>query len=216
MVLKKEILINGRLYEVVPLSEYENNSEGYLQGYTAVQDYMGRVFPVVPATSTDMGLKYKKGAPFYFANVPEGAEAQLDAKNIIDYSKATDIKEFIETQDMVKELEKDILTSPDSIYVPPIDPNDSPAMKALKEAVIDKKIDLNKYEPRFGANYNNDKRIFNKQNISLPMLVRMCNALDIKATLTLEDQTGDIVNPINDVISVEITSVGGDDNDDAE
>lgn len=211
MVTKKEALIDGRLYEVVPVSEYIGNEDGYLQGYTAIDDGMGHVYPVVPATSQDPGLRYRRKAPVFFANVPDGSENMYSIDNVIDYSKASNIKEFIETQDMVKELEKDILTSPDSIYVPPTDPNDSPAMKALKEAVIDKKIDLNKYEPRFGANYNNDKRIFNKQNISLPMLVRMCNALDIKATLTLEDQSGDIPNPINNVISVEITSVSNED-----
>lgn len=211
MVAKKEVLIDGRLYEVVPVSDYIGNEDGYLQGYTAIDDGMGHVYPVVPATSTEPGVRYRRKAPVFFANIPDGSESNYSMDNVIDYSKATNIKEFIETQDMVKELEKDILTSPDSIYVPPSDPNDSPAMKALKEAVIDKKIDLNKYEPRFGANYNNDKRIFNKQNISLPMLVRMCNALDIKATLTLEDQVGDIANPINDVISVEITSVSNED-----
>lgn len=210
MISKKEILINGRLYEVVPISQYIGNEDAYLQGYTAVEDELGNVYPVVSPTSQDPGLRYRKNAPVFFVSIPEGQESQYTTANIIDYSKAKDIKEFIETQDMVKELEKDILTSPDNIYVPPVDPNDAPAMKALKEAVTDKKIDLNKYEPRFGANYNNDKRIFNKQNISLPMLVRMCNALDIKATLTLEDQVGDIANPINDVISVEITSISGD------
>lgn len=211
MINKKEILINGRLYEVVPVNDYIGNEDGYLQGYTAVEDSFGNIYPIVSATSQDPGLRYRKKAPVFFASIPEGSDDQYRVDQAIDYSKATNIKEFIETQNIVKELEKDILTSPDSIYVPPSDPNDSPAMKALKEAVIDKRIDLNKYEPRFGANYNNDKRIFNKQNISLPMLVRMCNALDIKATLTLEDQEGDIANPINDVISVEITSVSNED-----
>ena len=88
-------------------------------------------------------------------------------------------------------------------------------MKALKEAVTDKHIDLDKYEPRFGSNYNNDKRIFNKPNISLAMLVRMCNALDIKATLTLEDQQmpdgAETPNPIGRTISVELTSTDGGD-----
>ena len=110
----------------------------------------------------------------------------------------------------MKELEKNILTSSDNIFIPAEDPNDSPAMKALKEAVTNKKIDLNKYEPRFGANFNNDKRIFSKENISLPMLVRMCNALDIKATLTLEDKNRDVPNPINKSISVEITTEDSD------
>lgn len=211
MINKKEILINGRLYEVVPIREYIEHDDAYLQGYTAVEDELGNVYPVVSSTSTDPGLRYRKRAPVFFASIPYGQENEYKSDRVIDYSKAKDIKQFIETQDMVKELEKEILTSPDNIYVPPVDPNDAPAMKALKEAVTDKKIDLGKYEPRFGANYNNDKRIFNKQNISLPMLVRMCNALDIKATLILEDQVGDIANPINDVISVEITSVSGSD-----
>ena len=206
MVSKREILINGRLYEVVDLKDYINNEDVYLQGYTAIDDGLGNVYPIVPFTSSEPGVKYRKSAPVYFANVPEGTASQYTSDKVIDYSKANTYKEFVETQNMVKELERDILTSPDNIYVPPEDQNDSPAMKALKEAVIDKKIDLDKYEPRFGSNYNNDKRIFNKQNISLPMLVRMCNALDIKATLTLEDQNGEVPNPMNNTISVEITS----------
>ena len=164
---------------------------------------------IVPFTSQEFGVKYRKRSPIYFANIPEGTETYT-TDSVIDYSKANTYKQFVETQNMVKELERDILTSPDNIYVPPEDKNDSPAMKALKEAVIDKKIDLDKYEPRFGSNYNNDKRIFNKQNISLPMLVRMCNALDIKATLTLEDQNSDVPNPMNTSISVEVTSANND------
>ena len=42
------------------------------------------------------------------------------------------------------------------------------------------------------------------------MLVRMCNALDIKATLTLEDKNRDVPNPINKSISVEITTEDSD------
>ena len=82
-------------------------------------------------------------------------------------------------------------------------------MTALKQAVTQKHIDLDKYEPRFGANYANDRRIFVKPDISMKMLVRMCNALDIKATLTLEDQDsdlGEIPNPMKNSISVELTS----------
>lgn len=206
MVSKREILINGRLYEVINMKDYIGNEDAYLAGYTAIDDGMGHIYPIVPFTSTDAGVRYRKSAPVFFANVPEGTAEEYNADKVIDYSKANTYKQFVETQNMVKELERDILTSPDNIYVPPEDQNDSPAMKALKEAVIDKKIDLDKYEPRFGSNYNNDKRIFNKQNISLPMLVRMCNALDIKATLTLEDQSGEVPNPMNNTISVEITS----------
>ena len=210
MVSKKEILINGRLYEVVSLQEFQNNPDAYLAGYTAVEDGFGYVYPVQNSTSFEPGLRFRQNCPVQFFNVPEGEEDNYSADKVIDYGKAKNIKELIETQDMVKELEKNILTSSDNIFIPAEDPNDSPAMKALKEAVTNKKIDLNKYEPRFGANFNNDKRIFSKENISLPMLVRMCNALDIKATLTLEDKNRDVPNPINKSISVEITTEDSD------
>lgn len=210
MVSKKEILINGRLYEVVPLHVFQSNPDAYLAGYTAVEDGFGYIYPVQNSTSFEPGLRFRQNCPVQFFNVSEGDEAKYSVNKVIDYSKANDIKEFIETQNMVKELEKSILTSSDTIFTPAEDPNDSPAMKALKEAVTNKKIDLNKYEPRFGANFNNDKRIFSKENISLPMLVRMCNALDIKATLTLEDKNSDVPNPINKTISVEITTEDSD------
>ena len=45
------------------------------------------------------------------------------------------------------------------------------------------------------------------------MLVRMCDALDIKATLTLQDKDNDVANPMGETISVEITGQGGDANE---
>ena len=77
-------------------------------------------------------------------------------------------------------------------------------MKGMKEAVIAKNIDLDKYEHRFGSNYNNDKRLFNKNNISLPMIKRLSKALDMKATLILEDASPDVPNPIGKKIVIDV------------
>lgn len=210
MVNKREIMINGRLYEIATLDDYSKNPDAYLNGYTAIDIGQQRVYPVIPTTSPNPGIMFRPSSPFSYVRDPDPDDHQYDRENIIDFTDVKSYKEFIEKQNMVRELEKDILTTPDNVYVPPEDVNDTPAMKALKEAVKDKHIDLDKYEPRFGSNYNNDKRIFNKPNISLPMLVRMCNALDIKATLTLEDQAMDdgseTPNPIGKTITVELTS----------
>ncbi len=216
MVDRREILIDGRVMEVVDIEKYAKNPEGYLNGYVAVDIGQDTVFPVLPANSKSPGITIKRNCPILYANVPTGETAeQYKKKNMIDYSKSSTFKEFAEKQDMVREIEKDILTSPDNIYVPPRDENDSDAMKALKDAVEMKHIDLDKYEPRFGSNYNNDKRIFNKSTISLAMLMRMCNALDIKASLTLEDQTPmegqEIPNPMGNSITVELTSGNNED-----
>lgn len=210
MIAKKEILLNGRLYEVADLKQYAENRDAYLNGYIAVDIGSGDyILPVIPSTSTDPGIYVRPKAPFSYAIEPEGDTEQYLKKNVIDYGDASTFKEFIDKQNMVRELEKDILSSPDNIFTPTPTPNDSPAMNLLKQAVIQKRIDLDKYEPRFGANYANDRRIFTKEDISMKMLVRMCDALDIKATLTLENQdmdNGDVPNPMSNPISVELTS----------
>lgn len=211
MVNEKKTLIGDKLYEVTNIEQYAANKDAYLQGYVAVDPGVGDfILPVIPSTSQEPGIYIRPNAPFSYAREPKGEEAdQYRRTSVIDYSDAKTFKQFIDKQNMVRELENDILSSPDNIFTPASDPNDSPAMYALKQAVVDKHIDLDKYEPRFGSNYPNDRRIFTKSDISLKMLVRMCNALDIKATLTLEDQEsdlGDIPNPMGKSISVELTS----------
>lgn len=210
MIQKREIFIDGTMYEVEDSARYIKNPDAYLAGHIALDFGLDMIYPVVSATSQLPGVVIKNKSPFARVIMPEQNIDQYSRDNIIDYTKADSFKSFIEKQNMVRELEREVLTSPDNIYTPPEDEKDTPAMKALKEAVVEKHIDLDKYEQRFGSNYNNDKRIFNKNNISLPMLVRMCNGLDIKATLTLEDQKIDGVdepaNPIGRVISVELTS----------
>lgn len=207
MVNKRDIFINGKKYEVEDLENYVKNPDAYINGFTAIDIGQQYIYPIIHSNSTSPGIYIKPNSPILYAvDPPEDEAEQYRRENMIDYNKADSFKEFIETQTMVRELEKDILTSPDNIYVPPEDENDSPAMKALKQAITDKHIDLDKYEPRFGSNYSNDKRIFNKNNISMQMLVRMCNATDIKASLTLEDQSEDVANPMGSVITVELTS----------
>ena len=211
MIDKKEIFIDGKLLEVTPIESYMKNPNAYLGGYIAIDAGLPYIYPVIPLSSQKPGIVIRKNAPFVFARKPDEDNCeQYKREHVIDYSKVSNYKEFIEAQNMVRELEKDILTSPDNIYVPPEDPEDSVAMVAMKQAVTEKQIDLDKYEPRFGANYNNDKRTFNKNTISLAKIVRIANALDIKASLVLEDQLdndGNLPpNPIGKTITVELTS----------
>ena len=211
MVNKKEILINDRLYEVVTPEQYMYSKDAYLTGYVAIDPGVGDyILPVVGSTSQNPGIFVRSESPFSYATEPTGEMVDMyNRRNLIDYGDVKTFKQFIDKQTMVRELENDILSSPDNIFRPNIDPEDSPAMSVLKQAVTEKKIDLDKYEPRFGSNYPNDRRIFTKNDISMKMLIRMCNALDIKATLTLEDQDsdiGEIPNPIGKKISIELTS----------
>ena len=102
--------------------------------------------------------------------------------------------------------EKEILTNPDNIFIPTISEKDSPAMRGLKQAIIEKRIDIDKYQDRFGKeNFPNDKRKFKDTDITMFMMNRMNKALDIKATLILEDKSPDVPNPIGRKISIDLT-----------
>lgn len=201
--MNKKMRIGDRIYEVTSLEDYVQNKEAYIPQYTAIMDQdTGLVLPVKNRYEEGPGIVVGTGVSY--VEEPETRD-EYDSSQVIDFDNSRSIHDMMQKQEAVKSLERDILTSPDNIFSPKIFDDDSPEMKALKTAVIDKHIDLDKYEPRFGANYNNDKRLFNKNTISLAMLKRLSDALDIKVTLTLTDKSPDVPNPMNNTIQVELT-----------
>ena len=130
--------------------------------------------------------------------------------HIVDFGSASSTQEFIEKNNEYRDKEREILTTPDNIFVPQLKEGDLPEMQALKEAVISKHIDIDKYAHKFDR-FNNDKRLFNDTSISMKKLKSMCDSLDIKATLILEDKSSDVPNPMGKKVEVVITR--GDDNE---
>lgn len=201
--MNKKMRIGDKIYEVTSLEDYVQNKEAYIPQYTAIMDQdTGLVLPVKNRYEEGPGVVV--GTGISYVEEPETRD-DYDSSQIIDFDNSKTIHDMMQKQEAVKSLERDILTSPDNIFSPKIFDDDSPEMKALKTAVIGKHIDLDKYEPRFGANYNNDKRLFNKNTISLAMMKRLCDALDIKITLTLTDKNSEVPNPMNNTIQVELT-----------
>lgn len=90
------------------------------------------------------------------------------------------------------------------VYKPPLLETDSAEMRAMKECIIAKNIDLDKYKDRFGANYPNDKRKLKDDNITLNMISRMCENLDIKLDLVFTDVNSNVPNAMNKVIRANI------------
>ena len=208
--MNKKMRINDKIYDVATLDEYTQYKDAYIPQYTAIHDQeTGFVLPIKNRYEEGPGIVVGNGISYVEEPEEEEMEEYLD-KSIIDFDNSKTIHDMMEKQRIVRSLERDILTSPDNIFTPKIFDDDSPEMKALKTAVLDKHIDLDKYEPRFGSNYNNDKRLFNKNTISLSMMKRMCDALDIKATLILEDKNADVPNPMGRKIEVDITGGTGD------
>ena len=202
--MNKKMRIEDRIYDVTSLEDYTQNKDAYIPQYTAIHDPDSHlVLPIKNRYDTGPGINV--GTGISYIEEPVENREEYEDKGIIDFDNSKSIHDLMEKQRVVRSLERDILTSPDNIFCPKIFDDDSPEMKALKSAVQDKHIDLDKYEPRFGSNYNNDKRLFNKNTISLSMLKRVCEALDIDATLTLSDKNTDVPNPIGRTIEVKLT-----------
>lgn len=198
----KKAKLDGKLYDVVTFDEYVNTKEGLSHNTAIVED--GVLYPLRNKTDNTPGF-YDYGIIGKFVKPTESESNKYTADNMINFDDVGNLKDIIEKQDQLRRMEKEILTNPDNIFIPAIKDNDTPEMKGLKEAVISKHIDLDKYQHRFGNNFCNDRRLFVKSEITLAMMKRIFKALDMKGTLIIEDKEGDIANPIGRKITIDLT-----------
>lgn len=212
MLKLKKANLDGKMYDVVKYTEFCSNKELYNNIMTAVEINLNgnnMILPIRSSNDDRPGL-YNQGC-IDFMICPDDKREEYSADAIVaDFSKVKDIKDLIQVQDKIRDIEKEILTNPDNITVPSITGEDSPEMRALKEAIKSKEMDIDKYQERFGPNFPNDKRLLKQNDITQKMLKRICKNLDIKATLILEDVNPDVPNPMNTKISVDLTEINDD------
>lgn len=207
--MKKKGKVNGKMYDIITPEEFQKDMDSYMNQFTAIEKD-GILYPV-RKNNLAPGFYVKNNSVGVYVQPTEEDRNNYNADNVIDFSSAKSMSEIIEKRAEYTNLEREILSDADNIFRPVIKENDAPMMKALKEAVIEKEIDINKYETRFGSTFNNDKRIFNNSSITLNKLIPMCDALDISVTMTLQDKNPDVVNPMNKVIVVDL--LGGTDDE---
>ena len=206
----KKIALEDAIYDVIPEKDYLADPIAFSASYKyiAIERPCSQfVYPVKRGVSDPDrpgAYDYGFGIFYYDPVMPKDIEMYHISK-IIDYSDAHSLRDVIMTSQRIASAEASILTSIDNIFIPEIGPNDTPEMVALKQAIAYKSIDLDKYEQRFGPNYNNDKRLLKKPNITFGKMRDMCNALDIKVTIKLEDMSPNVPNPIGRQIITEIT-----------
>ena len=205
----KKSKVEGKILDVVSYDEYTSNPELYANSCTGVELERDGKNYVLPHRSTlysaDRPGIYNMGAINKFV-FPNKDNEENYTQEIIDLSDAENISQLVSKMDKVRDIEREILTSPDNIFQPVITEKDSQIMRGLKEAVISKNIDIDKYSDRFGDNFPNDKRQFKRPEITLFMFERMCEKLDMKAQLIITDKNPDVPNPMGKTIVVDLIS----------
>lgn len=197
--------IADKIYDVVSFEEFSKNSDMYTNGFTAISegDY---VYPIRGKFDTVPGAYPTEPVVFFEDPKTDAERTMYSTSNIINFSGNSSLRELIDKQNKLLSAERSILTTIDNIFVPDIGENDTPEMKGLKQAIIDKKVDLDKYEPRFGPNYNNDKRLLRRDSITMGKLKSLMGVLDMKGTLIIEDASPNVPNPIGHKIVIELHS----------
>lgn len=210
MIKMKKASIENRILAVVSHDDLMEHPEMYANSGTGIEfseNGIQYILPYRTGTYTEDRPGVYNCGPINRFVLPKEEESSEYVKEVIDLSNVENISELSKKMELLKNMEREILTSPDNIFTPIISDKDSPEMRGLKEAVIAKNIDIDKYAGRFGDNFPNDKRQFKKNDITLFMMKRMCDCLDMKARLIIEDSSPDVPNPIGRDIVIDL--IGG-------
>ena len=216
----KTTTVDGRIVDIVSEQDYCNKWRMYAENpslcaSSAVEirghDGINYILPIRTKSDDRPGI-YPDGC-IYYTKFPTQENAhgyREDQLEIVDFSNTRTVEEFLSKNNQIREMETNVLTEVDSVFSPQIGTNDSPEMRAFKEAIISKHMDINKYAPRFGDNFLNDKRILKTSSITMNKLVSMCKKLDIEAELTLRNASSDVANPMPKEVTIILTGTGGD------
>lgn len=197
---KKEI--ENKLYNVVGVDEFTEKPDLYNPRFTAIEDH-GLVMPIRGKNDVGPGYYYQSGAMCCIVEKPTNPDEYTDA-DIIDYTNPSSIGDIIKNNELVKNIQADIMATPDNIFCLQVTENDTPEMNAVKRAINLKQVDKSQYADRFNQ-FQNDMRLLKGNSITLAKLINICGAFDIEAELTLRDKEPDIPNPMNTEITVNLT-----------
>ncbi len=207
--------IDGKVLDIITEEEYSKQYKMYLENpsicsMTALEvnnNDQSYLLPFRGKTDDRPGI-YPDGC-VYFVKFPQSDEEEsVYNKNnidIVDFTNMSNINDFLEKNNQIREMENLALSDSDEIFVPPISGSETEAMRAFKQAIIAKHMDVDRYSARFGENYLNDKRILKGDDITMNKLISICNKFDIEAKLTLSDKHSDVANPMGTSIEVVLT-----------
>lgn len=205
----KRCIISGQMYDLVSYDEYINQEPIRSNSTAIIEEYKGDNI-VLPYRGTLSGQPtlpgiYNAGCVDFCIYPEDNMTSQYIPNKIIDINNKMAMKDILEKEDIMARLDEPWITSPDNITKFPINDADQPEMVCLKTALNEKEIDFDKYSPRFGDNFPNDKRQLKNNGATLNIIKRFCEKCDMEAILILRDKNPNVPNPIGKEISVSLT-----------
>lgn len=214
-IYDKLVNIQGKQYGVFSLKEFNEKMEVLKDdSHCAVEitkDGKSMILPIRTKSSSASldkpGIYSSDGkiSIIAYPNKDEESAYMPEGEDVLVFNDHMSLQSL---SDAKKKLDENInrLVENDGgdIYKPPLLETDTAAMRAMKESILAKSIDLDKYKDRFGTNYPNDKRKMKDSDITLNMIERMCKNLDIKLDLVFSDMDENVPNPMNKIIKANI------------
>lgn len=201
----KKVKIGNKFYDVVTREEFVKMPVIPNPGEVAIMEN-GYVVPYQGLGGTQPGFYASPQANYVVPPTQDQMQTYSDS-NVLNFDSCENVKQIMEMNASLKALENDMLADTNDVYTPQIKSSNTPEMAGLRQAIIDKHIDINKYQDRFGGTFTNDKRaITNNDSITLDKLKMYSTCLDIKGTLILEDMEG-CPNPIGRKIKIPLNYV---------
>ena len=205
--------INGQQFGVFSFKEFEENMEVLKDdSHCAVEICKGDKSLILPirsdSTSLDKPGVYSSDGKICFITYPNEEEESAyrpTGQNTLTFSDHDSLQSLSDAKRKLDEnINRLVENDGGEIYRPPMLETDTAAMRAVKESISAKNIDLDKYKDRFGANYPNDKRKLKDNDITLNMLERICENLDMKVDIIITDKDENVPNPMNKIIKANI------------
>ena len=208
----RQAFIEDNTMEVISVDQYLRRSKLEKPAFdnTCVEKD-GTLFPI----RTGKCMNYVGAYPLVpggitgFIEPKEDKKDQYSADKIIDFGHSENYADYIRKVDQMANEESARLTIKDNIYKPDISPNDSPALKLMKQALEAKNIDPESYRQRLGPDFSNTMRLVTSRknhSITLKKMVSMAKAYDMEIKLTISDANG-AINPMGQEISAVVTDV---------
>lgn len=202
---------NGHIVDVIKYEDYSKDPEKYRDSNNAAVlfNHKGKdlLLPVRGRYSANVSLPgvYNAGSIDFVVYPDEAFADRYVPKQFVSMSNNDDIEKLIKNGEAIRKLDEPFITSPDEVTCIPIRQSDQPEMKGLKEALNAKKIDIDKYAPRFGQNFPNDKRQLRNNSATIKIIKRFCENCDMEALLIFKDKSPDVPNPIGKEIVISLT-----------